>query len=274
VKWGSRLVQVPVRSASEQRSWGTRIAPVLGIVTHIVHRALVCSSAAGISLAVLAALPSSAHADDWGTDGHDVPDPVPAKPATERSGVLTSVALHTLLAIGILSEDDVDQAALLMTGVDVAVGMGARIGKSSRLAYELALGVRSTLGVAERYSLRPGFDPAPPETLDGVATYVLPLGVCIDWLPDAPSGPFASAHLGVGTFSEPAFMTSGNLELAGRVALDLGWSWQLRPEAHEPGVLAVSARYSLLGMKRVYIDEDYNSGLQLHELSLGLAWHL
>jgi hypothetical protein len=130
----------------------------------------------------------------------------------------------------------------------------------------VAFGVRSTLGVVDRFDLQP-YDPDLPASLEGTLSYVLPLGLCIDWLPSA-GGWFGSLHAGAGVFNAPDYMTSGNLELAGRLAGDLGWVIPL-----DTGRLALSARYSLLGLQRVYIDEEYHSALQLHELSFGVAWH-
>lgn len=221
-------------------------------------------------LAGLAVLSPSdrAQAADWSGEGPDAPEP-PAAATTksERSGWLPSAALHTPLSLGILSEDDVDQAALLLTGLDLDLSLGRAIGQSSRLALEIAFGLRSTLGVVDRFDLQP-YDPELPATIEGTLSYVLPLGLCVDWLPSDGSGWFGSLHAGAGVFNEPDYMTSGNLELAGRLAGDLGWVIPL-----DTGRLALSARYSLLGLQRVYIDEDYESALQLHELSFGVAWH-
>ena len=208
-------------------------------------------------------------ANDWGGDGRDVPERPVATPApAKRSGWWPSAAVHTPLSLAILSEDDIDQAALLMTGLDLDVGVGRRVGTSSRLAWELTFGLRSTLGVVDRFRTQP-WDPELPESVEGHAMFLLPLGLCFDWLPEASSGVFGSLHLGFGTFQEPEYMRSGNLAIASRIAGDLGWVLPL-----EGSSLALSARYSLLGLKRFYIDEAYNSALQLHELSFGVAWYL
>jgi hypothetical protein len=218
----------------------------------------------------LASLSERARADGWGKDGQLEPEPAaPALTAQEpRSGWSVGAALHTPLSLGILSEDEINQAALLMTGLDAELSLGGRVGYSSRLAYELALGVRGTLGVLHRYRIERG-DPEVTDSLVDSLSYVLPLGLCFDWLPASPSGWFGSLHLGAGTFSAPGFMRSGNLPLAGRVALDIGWVMPL-----DTGSLALSARYSLLGLKTLYIDEAYNNVLQLNELSFGVAWML
>ncbi|MEY2930435.1 MAG: hypothetical protein RL033_1184 [Pseudomonadota bacterium] len=216
----------------------------------------------------LASLSEWARADDWGKDGQPEPAAPAARAQDSRSGWSVGTALHTPLSLGILSEDEINQAALLMTGLDAELSLGGRVGYSSRLGYELAAGVRGTLGVLHRYRVEPG-DPDVTASLADSLTYLLPLGICFDWLPASPSGWFGSVHLGAGTFSAPGFMSSGNLPLAGRAALDIGWVMPL-----DTGSLTLSARYSLLGLKTLYIDEAYNNVLQLNELSFGVGWLL
>ncbi|MEY2929381.1 MAG: hypothetical protein RL033_130, partial [Pseudomonadota bacterium] len=104
--------------------------------------ALVCRTAAWLLGLTLAASSGSALAADRGGDPRDATEPTeaPAAKADSRSGWSVGTALHTPLSLGILSEDEINQAALLMTGLDAELCLGGRVGYSSRLGYELAAG--------------------------------------------------------------------------------------------------------------------------------------
>jgi hypothetical protein len=88
-------------------------------------------------------------------------------------------------------------------------------------------------------------------------------------LPEASEGVYGSVHVGGGVFRSRRLIPESEFHFAGRIALDLGWQIPL----DDGRSLGVSASDSLLGLKRVYLDEDYNNALVSHELSAGVQWN-
>jgi hypothetical protein len=214
---------------------------------------------AGVCATARSARAADASLDAAGETGA----PLARSDASERSGGLTSLALHAALSFSTLSEDDVDEAELVLAGADLDFALGLRLGERVRLAYEATLGFRTVVGVTRRYEAALG------EAVEGQVGFLLPLGACLELRPDAAQGPYGSVHVGGGVFRARYLIPESEFHFAGRIALDLGW--QLALDAGSS--LGISARYSLLGMKRVYLDEDYNDALVSHELSAGVQWN-
>jgi len=192
--------------------------------------------------------------------------PMARSDASPGDGGLSSLGLHAALSFATLSEDDEDQAELVLTGADLDFALGLRLGERVRLAYEATLGFRSVVGVTQRYASLNGSLLKPSE---GQLGFLLPLGFCIDYLPYASQGLYGSVHFGGGVFRAPDLIPQSEFHFAGRIALDLGWKMPL----DNGNSLGVSARYSLLGLKRVYLDENYNNVLAAHEVSAGVQWN-
>jgi len=218
------------------------------------------------ALALVAAACATARVADASPDATGKAGALAPSDARDGGRGLSSLALHATLSLSTLSEDDVDEAELVLAGADLDFALGLRLGERARLAYEATLGFRSVVGVTHRYDASSG---ALREPIEGHVGFLLPLGFCLDLLPDASQGLYGSVHVAGGVFRAPGLMPETEFHFAGRIALDLGWQMPL----DEGSSLGFSARYSLLGLKRVYLDEDYNNALVSHELSAGVQWN-
>ena len=243
----------PTRAAGA-RVWARPARSVPRWATALALSAGVCATAGSVRAAG-ASRDAAGNADA----------PVAPSDASEGDGALLSLALHPMLSLSTLSEDGVDEAELVLAGADLDFAVGLRVGEQARLAYEATLGFRSVVGVTERYDT----SSAVLQPIEGQVGFLLPLGFCVDLLPDGSQGLYGSVHVGGGVFRAPGLIPESEFHFAGRLALDLGWQLPL----DEGSSLGVSVRYSLLGLKRVYLDEDYTNVLVSHELSAGVQWN-
>jgi len=243
----------PTRAAGA-RVWARPARSVPRWATALALSAGVCATAGSVRAAG-ASRDAAGNADA----------PVAPSDASEGDGALLSLALHPMLSLSTLSEDGVDEAELVLAGADLDFAVGLRVGEQARLAYEATLGFRSVVGVTQRYDAS---NAAPLEPIEGQVAFLLPLGFCVDLLPDGSEGLYGSVHVGGGVFRAPGLIPESEFHFAGRLALDLGWQLPLDEESS----LGVSVGYALLGQKRVYLAEDYSNVLVSHELSAGVQW--